>query len=128
MPPGLPAAFIPTPQQMMSMPGAISVPGSDFPQPPPPPPPKEDDAVFLRRARLHYMEKAAKQQQVMMADHGQEAPKDVPNYMFTLMVLCPYSACAISICSHICVTLAYTMKFQRIAERYWYYSTIVGLS
>merc|ERR1719235_1058989 len=32
-------------------------------EPPPQPPPKEDDAVFLRRARLHYMERAAKAQQ-----------------------------------------------------------------
>jgi hypothetical protein len=127
VPAGLPPGFVPPPSLMMSRPDAIMPPGATVPQPPPPPPPKEDDAVFLRRARLHYMERAAKQQQEMMVDHGQEAPKDIPNRVFTLMVLCPYTACGTSICCHIAITLAYSMKFQRIAEKYWYYSTIVGL-
>lgn len=83
--------------------------------------------MFLRRARLHYMERAAKAQQEMMIDHGQNPPKDIPNYIFTMMAICPYIACACSICLHIAVTLVYSMKFQRIAERYWYYSTIIGL-
>merc|ERR1719331_1866858 len=120
--------MLPPPSVMMSMPGAVLVPGSSVPQPPPPPPPKEDDAVFLRRARLHYMERAAKNHQEMMIDHGQDPPKDIPNWIFTVMTLCPYSACGVSICCNILLTLAYSMKFQRIAERYWYYSTIIGVS
>lgn len=131
LPPGvpqeLPSNMLPPPRVMMEMPGAVWMPGANIPQPPPPPPPKEDDAVFLRRARLHYMERAAKYQQDLMLDHNQNPPKDIPNYIFTLMTLCPYGASAVSICCHICLTLAYSMKFQRVAERYWYYSSTLGL-
>merc|ERR1719498_1139746 len=64
----------------------------------------------------------------MMIDHGQAPPKDIPNWIFTAMTLCPYSACAVTICRNIALTLAYSMKFQRIAERYWYYSTLTGIA
>merc|ERR1719456_844232 len=113
---------------MMQIPGSFVPPGGTMAQPPPPPPPKEDDTVFLRRARIHYMERAAKHQQEALIDHGQETPKDIPPWIFTAMTLCPYSACATSICCNIAITLTYSMKFQRIAERYWYYSTAVGIS
>jgi len=73
------------------------------------------------------MERAAKQHQDMLIDHGQDAPRDIPNWIFTAMTLCPYSACATSICCHIGVTLVYSMKFQRIAEQYWYFSSVVGM-
>merc|ERR1719162_1020299 len=63
----------------------------------------------------------------MMIDHGQDVPKDIPNWIFSVLTLCPYMACAISICCHISMTLTYSMKFQRIAERYWYFSTILGI-
>lgn len=127
-PPGLPPGFLPGMGMMGGLPGAMSIPGNAMPQPPPPPPPKEDDAIFLRRARLHYMERAARNHQDMMVDHGQDAPKDIPDWIFSALTLCPYIACAVSICFHINLTVMYSLKFQRIAERYWYFSSIVGIS
>merc|ERR1719310_189354 len=63
-----------------------------------------------------------------MVDHGQDVAKDVPKGIYFCMTFLPYVACAISVCCHVFITLAYSMKFQRIAERYWYYSTTIGVS
>merc|ERR1719491_453353 len=124
-PPSLPPGFLAASGK--APPGMPSLSTAFMPQPPPPPPPMEDDAVFLRRARLIYMERAAKAQQHLAIDEMQEPGWDTPAWVYTVMILCPYVACDISICCHVCVTLIYSMKFQRVAERHWYYASSISM-
>jgi len=73
------------------------------------------------------MERAAKAQQNIQLDELQEPGWETPQRVYTVMLLCPYVACAVSICCHVFINLVYSMKFQRVAERHWYYASSISL-